>query len=502
MAKTDSLLPLFLILWPFLGAILVQLFGDGKRRLTREGIAILGMGVQLAAALLQGWAVFGGTVLESAGSGLRVDALSALMALLINGVILLVLIQSVRYMQQEEAHGLTTPRRLRLYYALILIFAGAMNWTVTTNHLILLYVAMEASTLATALLVAFYRNKSSLEAGFKYVLLVMVGMTFSLLGMVLIFAAAHPLMGSKALLLPHMGEVARLIPRKAALLGVGLMTAGFATKAGLVPFHAWLPDAHSEAPSPVSALLSGLIIKLGAYALARTVTLFAPAWHGVPLLIAILAAASMLIGIMMALVQDDLKRMLAFSSVSQIGYVFMGLGLGSYLGVYAGLFHLVNHTLIKSLLFMSTGAIMYATSGVRRISQLGGLARRMPVTSFCFILGALALGGLPPLNAFLSKFTLFIALGEAHLWWALIIAILTGLLTLACLVRAAYKVFWAPAAVPEAEAGSALVREVPFLMYFSMAVLAGLSLLIGLFPGVLYPLLDGATRAVLAVWTN
>ncbi|HQG46543.1 MAG TPA: proton-conducting transporter membrane subunit [bacterium] len=501
MAQSESLLPLFLILWPLFGAILIQLFGQERRQLTREGIAIAVMGVQLAAAIAQSWSVFSGLLLITAGSGLRVDALSALMGLLINGITLLVLIQSVRYMQKEEEHGFTSPRRLRLYYALILIFAGAMNWTVTTSHLILLYVAMEASTLATALLVAFYRKKASLEAGYKYVLLVMVGMTFSLLGMVILFAAAQPLLGSKALLLNHMGEVARLIPRKAALLGVAFMTVGFATKAGLVPFHAWLPDAHSEAPSPVSALLSGLIIKLGAYALARTVTIFAPAWHGIPLFIAILASASMLIGIIMALVQDDLKRMLAFSSVSQISYVFMGLGLGSYLGIYGGLFHLVNHTLIKALLFLSTGAVMYATGGVRRISQLGGLAKTMPVNSFCFFLGALALGGLPPLNAFLSKFTLFIALGEARLWWALVIAILTGLLTLACLVRAAYMVFWAPAALPE-EAGGLTAHEVPFLMYVSMAVLAGLSLLIGLFPNVLYPLLDSATRAVLAVWIN
>lgn len=500
MAMIDPVLPYLLILGPFLGAILVQLFGSSKRPAWREGVSIVFLLLQLLFSFALARSVWSGTTLSADNGSLRVDGLSALMSLLINGMVLLIVIHAVRYMANEQEHGQTGESRMRLFYALILLFTGAMNWTVTTNHLIHLYVAMEAATLATALLVAFYRKKASLEAGYKYVLLTVVGMTFSLLGMVLVFAAAHPLMGSKALLLSHFGEVARLVPKKIALLGVGLMTVGFATKAGVVPFHAWLPDAHSEAPSPVSALLSGLIIKLGAYGMVRTVTIFVPAIPDIALFIAILASVSMLVGILMALAQDDLKRMLAFSSVSQISYIIAGLGTGTYLGIYSGLFHLVNHTLIKSLLFMSVGALMYATGGIRRISQLGGLARRMPVTSVTFLLGALALGGLPPLNAFMSKFSLFVALGEAHLYGALAVAILTGLLTLACLVRAGYRVFWAAAALPEEQSGLSTVREVPPLMYGSMVVIAALCLLIGLWPNLLYPLLDSATRAVLAVW--
>jgi formate hydrogenlyase subunit 3/multisubunit Na+/H+ antiporter MnhD subunit len=250
----------------------------------------------------------------------------------------------------------------------------------------------------------------------------------------------------------------------------------------------------------VSALLSGLIIKLGAYALSRTVTIFAPTYHSIIVFIALLGSASMLIGMFMALVQDDLKRMLAFSSVSQISYVFEGLGLGTYLGIYGGLFHMVNHTIIKGLLFLSVGSIMYATGGIRKISKLGGLAKKMPITAFCFFVGALALGGLPPFNGFVSKFTIFIGIGEEGLYWAMAISVLTGLLTLSCLVWAAYRVFWRKQ--PETEGAVKLdeVREVPFAMWISIVILALACIVLGIYPKLIHPFLDQATKAVLNIW--
>lgn len=498
MTTDQSWIPLLLIIWPVFGAIIIEICAAAKKYGLAESMAIVVMVFQLVLVLPMAIKIWGGSPIYLREYALHIDGLGALMGCLVNGMVMLILIYAIRYMQHERDQGLISQRRHRLFYTLILIFTGAMNWTVTTDHLIHLYVAMEASTLATALLVAFYRKKASLEAGYKYVLLILVGMTFSLLGMVLIFAAAYPYLGSEALNLSRIGTVVKFIPRNIALFGVAFMTCGFACKAGLVPFHAWLPDAHSEAPSPVSALLSGLIIKLGAYALTRTVTIFAPTYHTIVIFIALLASISMLIGIMMALVQDDLKRMLAYSSISQISYIFEGLGLGTYLGIYGGLFHLINHTLIKALLFLSVGAIMYATGGVRRISQLGGLAKKMPVTAFCFLAGALAIGGLPPFNGFVSKFTIFVAAGEQRLFWAVAISILTGLMTLACLVRAGYLVFFAKPALEESVIE---IKEVPPSMYLVMVVLAGLCLLIGLFPNLLYPVLDSATRAVLLIWS-
>jgi formate hydrogenlyase subunit 3/multisubunit Na+/H+ antiporter MnhD subunit len=199
----------------------------------------------------------------------------------------------------------------------------------------------------------------------------------------------------------------------------------------------------------------------------------------------------------MALVQDDLKRMLAYSSVSQIGYVVEGLGLGTYLGIYGSLFHLLNHTLVKALLFLAVGAIVYMT-GTRKLSELGGLGRKAPITAFCFFVGALAIGGLPPFSVFMSKFTLFLAAAERGLMWAAVIAVFTGLLTVACFVRAAYKVFWGqPATNPGIRMEE--VKEVPSSMWGGMLVIALVVLAFGLYPKILYPILDKATVCILEI---
>jgi formate hydrogenlyase subunit 3/multisubunit Na+/H+ antiporter MnhD subunit len=202
----------------------------------------------------------------------------------------------------------------------------------------------------------------------------------------------------------------------------------------------------------------------------------------------------MVLGIVMAMTQDDLKRLLAYSSVSQMGYVLAGVGLGTYLGCYGGLYHLLNHALYKSMLFLSVGAVIHAT-GARRITELGGLRHRMPITSGCFLLGALAIAGFPPLNGFWSKLTIYLALAKAGLWWAAIIAVAAGILTMAVMVRAGVRVFWGEphaSAVPEPD-----VREVPAVMWLPMVTLGALCLLLGVYPQVAYPLLDRAA-AVLA----
>jgi len=308
-------------------------------------------------------------------------------------------------------------------------------------------------------------------------------------------AGTGKLGGESALLISNIRRVAQFIPSGTAAITIAFLVIGFGTKAGIAPFHPWLPDAHAEAPTPISVLLSGVMIKMSAYALARTVSIFYPAWPQVTIFLVALGTFTMLLGIVLALEQNDLKRLLAYSSVSQMGYILAGIGLGTYLGCYGGLYHLLNHALYKSLLFMCVGAVMYAT-GARRISELGGLKSQMPVTSACFFLGALALAGFPPLNGFWSKLTIYLALARAGLWWAAGVAIVTSILTMVVMVRTGYRVFWGER--PSANAAVIKLRAVPAQMLIPMTILAGFCVLLGVYPQLPYPLLDRAA-GVLAI---
>jgi hydrogenase-4 component F len=447
---------------------------------------VTGMSAWMACRVLQG------VVLTTWRGELRVDALSALMVVIIGGIGLLTSIYSVRYIEERTAAG-----RIRIFYGLLMWFLGTMLWGCVTNNVIMLYVAIEATTLTSGLLVAFYWDRRALEAGYKYLMLLTIGITFALFGCVLLYAGAaatDKLAGGSALLISDIRNVARFIPSGTAAIAIAFLVIGFGTKAGIAPFHPWLPDAHAEAPTPISVLLSGVMIKMALYAMARTVSIFYPAWPQVTIFLVALGTFTMLLGIILALTQDDLKRLLAYSSVSQMGYVLVGIGLGTYLGCYGGLYHLLNHAIYKSLLFMCVGAVMYAT-GVRRISELGGLRRQMPITSACFFLGALAIAGFPPLNGFWSKLTVYLALARAGLWWAAVIAVLVSILTMVVMVRAAYRVFWGEQG--SGSASAAVVREVPARMWIPMVFLAGMCALLGIYPQMPYPLLNRAA-AVLA----
>jgi formate hydrogenlyase subunit 3/multisubunit Na+/H+ antiporter MnhD subunit len=489
-----SALPWLVTILPVAFGALICLVGRFSRWL-REPLAFVCIIATSACSIQVAGHALAGRTLTGWGQLLRVDGLSALVQLIGCLMVGLVLVYSVRYIPRQMPEDLRTPGKLGLYYGLVLVFLGMLNLTCTTNHMVLLYLSVEATTLVTALLIIYYWRREALEAAYKYLVLVGAGVTFALLGCVFLYTAGlNVLSGAEAMLLSSLSVVAAQLPTGVALVAAAFFVAGFGTKAGLMPFHAWLPDAHSEAPTPISALLSAVVIKVGAYALTRTLTVFAPYFSAIAVFVAILASVGMLLGVLLAWAQDDLKRLLAYHSVSQMGYIVEGLGLGTYLGVYGGLFHLLNHTLFKALLFMAVGAIMYATGGVRRISRLGRLAKKMPVTATCFFIGALAMGGLPLLNGFMSKLTLFVAVAEQQLMWAAVVGMLTSVLTLACLAHAAYRVFWGAADEPQAEVEQA--NEAPWPLLAAMIVLAGLCILIGVYPEAVHPLLDAATRSV------
>jgi len=500
MDEKTSLYPYVLFLLPACGAIWVALFGKEKG-LLREGVSFAAVALTLVFSAQIVWrslaAGRGAFMVTAFSRNMMIDSFSAVMALLFNVMLLLILLYSFRYMKSHVDSGQVRDGRLRWFYSLVMAFDATMMLTVVSNNLIMLYISVEASTLSTALLVCFFRDRRGLEAAYKYIVLIVVGIAFALMGCVLLYASVVPhITGQNALLLTEIGKVVAIIPKNIAILSVACLMIGFSTKGGLIPFHFWLPDAHAEAPAPVSAMLSGLIIKVGAYAFARTVTVFTPTYPAVAVYVAAVACLSMVIAALLSFAQDDLKRLLAFSSISQLGYVFGGFGLATYLGVYGGLFHLLNHTILKTLLFLCAGALIYAT-GTRSIRELGGLSRKMPVTALCFFVGALGIGGMPVFNSFHSKFAIFAAFAEQKLWWAMAISVGTGVLTVAVFVWAGYRIFWGE---PASDRVLSSAREIPPAMVIPMVVLAALAVFIGVYPQVLYPLLDSATQCIMHTW--
>lgn len=498
----DSLL-LWAVLAPVAGAALVAL-GGRRTLLLREPVAVLAALITLGVSGAIASGVFGPQGSTSAWApesfwALRVDALSALFICLVSLLLVLVVAYSVPHMRGLAQAGKIAEERLPLFYALVLCFAATMNWACITDNIIVLFLAVEATTLASALLVTFYWNKQALEAGYKYLLLLTVGITFALFGCVLLYAACSAYVGPghhyESMLISEISRNASALVLSAPsviVLATAFLIIGFGTKAGLIPFHPWLPDAHAEAPSPVSVLLSGIVIKVAAYALARTTVPFFGAWPALQVMLVAMGAVTMLGGIALVAAQVDLKRLLAYSSVSQIGYIVLGFGLGSYLGIFGALYHVLAHASAKSLLFLGAGAVEQST-GTRRLDELRGLRLAMPLTSACFLIGILTLGGAPLLAGFVSKFTIFLgAIEQRGFWWAAVIAVLTGLLTLTVMTRVVVQVFWRAAEEPVPSRGEAAPA-----MVGSMIVLAVLCLLLGAAPVLFWPIVDQAAHSLL-----
>ena len=409
------------------------------------------------------------------GIQLVFDGLAKLMAVTINLVALVSIVFAGSYMRRFTS--------VWLFEALFLLMTGAMNGVVLAGDLFNLFVFLEISAIASYALVGFGCESEELEAAFKYLVLGTVGSVFILLGVGVLYAlTGHLNMAKVAALLPKAGATG-----PATLLAAAALLGGLALKAAMVPFHAWLPDAHPSAPAPISAMLSGVLIKAsGVYALARIVfNVLGPTHEYAAVLIA-LGAISMVVGVFLAIGQWDFKRLLAYHSISQMGYVVLALGVGAQvlaaggertvaaLCLLGGLFHLFNHAAFKSLLFLSSGSIEQQAH-TRMLKDMGGLARRMPLTSFCCRVGALSIAGVPPFNGFFSKLIIIIALVLAGQPVLAGLAVLVALMTLLSFIKVQrYALEGAPA-----DPGRA-TREAPALMCGAMVVLAIVCILGGL----------------------
>lgn len=416
------------------------------------------------------------------GIDLRLDSLTSLMLIAVNLVALTAGLYSVDYMRRY-----TDKQR---YYCLFLLLVAGMNGVVLAGDLFNLYVFMEIAAVASYSLVAYGCEHEELEASFKYAVMGTLASTFILIGVALVYGMTGTLN------MAHIASRGSGSGGDALLLfAVVLFLCGFGLKAALVPFHAWLPDAHPAAPAPVSAMLSGVLIKaIGIYVLARLIYNVFGAADNVLQALQWLGIVSMVVGGLLATGQWDIKRLFAYSSISQVGYIVLGLGLGTPLGVVGALYHLVNHSLFKSLLFLNAGAVEYGT-GSRNLKQIGGLNRTMPVTGGTCLLASMSIAGIPPLNGFWSKLIIIVACVQASAYGFAVVAVAMSIVTLAYQLKVQRHAFFgAPPASLQP------LSPEPRLMATAMIILAigclGLSALI--VGGLDNPFLVGpAARALL-----
>jgi hydrogenase-4 component F len=316
---------------------------------------------------------------------------------------------SASYIDHELETGRLTPPFVRFYHAMYQVLMLAMNLALIANNIGLMWVAIEMATLTTVLMVGIYRTHEALEAAWKYFILGSVGIALALFGTILVYMAARPVIGEGLPAMEWTVLVTRAGAFDAALLDVAFvfLLLGYGTKVGLAPLHAWLPDAHAEGPTPISAVLSGLLLNVALYALLRFKMLLAAnaaALAPGPLMVT-LGLVSLVFAAFMLFRRRDIKRMFAYSSIEHMGIITFAFGMGGPLANFAGLLHMTMHSLTKSAIFFAVGHIAQV-KGTQRIADMGGLTESHPLLGWGLILGVVAIAGLPPLGIFMSEFLL------------------------------------------------------------------------------------------------
>jgi len=314
---------------------------------------------------------------------------------------------SASYIAHELATGRLTSTQLRFYHAMYQLLLGAMNLALVANNIGFMWVAIEVATLTTVVMVGMYRTHQALEAAWKYFILGSVGIALALFGTILIYMAARPVVGEGlngmvwTVLIDH---VAQFDPALLNLAFVFLLL-GYGTKVGLVPLHAWLPDAHAEGPTPISAVLSGLLLNVALYAVLRFKMLMAanPGALAPGPLMAMLGLLSIVFAGFMLYRRGDIKRMFAYSSIEHMGIIVFAFGMGGALANFAGLLHMAMHSLTKSAIFFAVGHIVQA-KGTQKIADIRGLTVTHPLLGWTLVVGVLAIVGMPPAGVFMSEF--------------------------------------------------------------------------------------------------
>lgn len=479
-------------------------FASGKRPVM-EAINVIAFAVLLLLASVMGVQVLQAGPVSLGGGFLYADALSALLILLTTFVALVCSVYAVGYFRHDVRHGAfeedgeepgeVAVYKLRKYYALTPLFVFSMLLVAVANNLGLLWVAIEGTTLASVFLVTFYGREMSLEAAWKYAIIGGVGLSMALFGTILTYYSAHRIAGTEALtglnwsvLVGNAAQLDKVTMRLAFIL----VLLGYGTKAGIAPMHTWKPDAYSQAPVPVAAMLAAGVLNSALYGLVRFYILASKSIgpeFGSRLLI-FFGLLSMGVAVPFILVQRSFRRLLAYSSIDHCGIMLLGLGFGGPLGVLGMFLHMTFHSITKPLLFFCAGNIQQHLKTDQFRKAKGGLIHVMPLTGASFLLATLAVTGSPPFSLFQSEFTILrAAFGGGHilpavLFVTFVVAIFSGFL-----IHVANLVLGPDSGIPPAEA-------CPWKTY-SLVGIAAMIVVLGFWiPAPLYSLIEGATGVV------
>ncbi|MFO8078733.1 MAG: proton-conducting transporter membrane subunit [Armatimonadota bacterium] len=398
---------------------------------------------------------------------------------------LLVVIYSMRYMHR---------RNIGKFYALLLLMTAGIVGIGFAGDLFTMFVLFEAMSVASFVLVAFEREEwEPVEAGVKYVVISTVGSLLALLGIAIVYSwtGTLDLAALPGVMEAHVGTAQMMAV-------VALLVVGFGVKAAIVPMHTWLPDAHSAAPSGISAMLSGIVIEAGLITMLKALLALSAVQFG--MLLVLLAVVTMFVGNLIALRQSDLKRMFAYSSVAQMGYILMGVGLAigfpamaGFSGMRGGLYHILNHAIMKGGAFLCAGAFLYIL-GTRDMRKLSGIGRSFPLVGVCFLMFALSLAGAPPFNGWFSKVLLAKAGADVGGWgiFMIVMLVLNSVISLFYYLDAVNTVVFGP--VPEDRPQT--LKPLPFLIVLPIVALAALTLLLGVLPDIGLVIVDPAAEQI------
>jgi multicomponent Na+:H+ antiporter subunit D len=486
----NPLIPLFVVI-PLTGAFLIMILGRFIRNFNKTLaslilliLAILSIyylfttGDNLSLYKVGGWEPVNRVPI---GIYMVMDGFTVIVLSIINVVGFLTVLYSISYIKRFTAEN--------LFYALFCLMIGGMNGVVLSGDLFNIFVFLEISVISSYALVAFGVEKNELEASFKYQIL------GGLASFLILFGIGFIYWKTKTLNIADIREVFKSGYDRSFYIFVELLfLCGFGLKAAIIPFHAWLPDAHSSAPSPISAMLSGVLIKaVGIYVIIRLFFNMFEISQNISILITTLGTLSMVIGVFLAIGQWDIKRLLAYHSISQMGYVILAVGMGmilisrgdnsevAVLAIAGGIFHLVNHAAFKGLLFLNAGAIEY-TIGTRDLKEMGGLSRSMPATSATSFIASMSISGIPPFNGFFSKLIIIIAAVMAKFYLLALLAVIVSIITLASFLKFQRYAFYNKTETRNDK----IIKEVPFPMIFSMVIMSLLCIALSLlaFPGI------------------